>query len=129
MLDHDADSYEKISHAFTGGQPSGGLTRDHILDNITLYWLTGTATSSARLYWEFARGATAAFKHPPPHVSLSVAFTVFPGEIFQAPRHWVKSAYHNLIYFNGAAKGGHFAAWEEPQLFSEELRAAFRTLR
>ncbi|HEX7268541.1 MAG TPA: epoxide hydrolase [Streptosporangiaceae bacterium] len=129
MLDHDADSYEKISHAFAGGQPSGGLTRDHILDNITLYWLTGTATSSARLYWEFGRSATAAFKKPPPHVSLPVAFTVFPGEIFQAPRHWVKSAYHNLIYFNEAAKGGHFAAWEEPQLFSEELRAAFRTLR
>jgi hypothetical protein len=129
MLDHDADSYEKISHAFLDGQPSGNLTRDHILDNITLYWLTSTATSSARLYWEFGRGATAAFKHPPPHVSLPVAFTVFPGEIFQAPRHWVKRAYHNLIYFNEAAKGGHFAAWEEPQLFSEELRAAFRTLR
>jgi pimeloyl-ACP methyl ester carboxylesterase len=129
MLDHDADSYEKISHAFLDGQPSGGLTRDHILDNITLYWLTNTATSSARLYWEFGRSATAAFKKPPPHVSLPVAFTVFPGEIFQAPRHWVKSAYHNLIYFNEAAKGGHFAAWEEPQLFSEELRAAFRSLR
>jgi pimeloyl-ACP methyl ester carboxylesterase len=129
MLDHDADSYEKISHAFLDGRPSGGLTRDHILDNITLYWLTATATSSARLYWEFAQGATAAFKHPPPHVSLPVAFTVFPGEIFQAPRHWVKSAYHNLVYFHEAAKGGHFAAWEEPQLFSEELRAAFRTLR
>ena len=106
MLDHDADSYEKISRAFLEGQPSGGLTRDHILDNITLYWLTGTATSSARLYWEYARGATAAFKHPPPHVSLPVAFTVFPGEIFQAPRHWVKRAYHNLIYFHEAAKGG-----------------------
>ena len=78
MLDHDADSYQKISRAFTGGQPTGGLTRDHILDNITLYWLTGTATSSARLYWEGARGAKAAFKHPPPHVSLPVAFTVFP---------------------------------------------------
>jgi pimeloyl-ACP methyl ester carboxylesterase len=129
MLDHDADSYEKISRAFLEGQPSGGLTRDHILDNVTLYWLTGTATSSARLYWEFARGATAAFKHPPPHVSLPVAFTVFPGEIFQAPRHWVKRAYHNLVYFHEAAKGGHFAAWEEPQLFSEELRAAFRSLR
>jgi len=129
MLDHDADSYEKISHAFLDGQPSGGLTRDHILDNMTLYWLTGTATSSARLYWEFAQGATAAFKHPPPHVTLPVGFTVFPGEIFQAPRHWVKHAYHNLVYFHEAAKGGHFAAWEEPQLFSEELRAAFRTLR
>ena len=129
MLDHDADSYQKISRAFADGQPSGGLTRDHILDNITLYWLTGTATSAARLYWESGRGAMAAFKHPPPHVSLPVAYTVFPGEIFQAPRHWVKSAYHNLIYFHEAAKGGHFAAWEEPQLFSEELRAAFRTLR
>jgi pimeloyl-ACP methyl ester carboxylesterase len=129
MLDHDADSYEKISRAFADGQPSGNLTRDHILDNITLYWLTGTATSAARLYWESGRGAMAALKHPPPHVSLPVAYTVFPGEIFQAPRHWVKSAYHNLIYFNEAARGGHFAAWEEPQLFSEELRAAFRTLR
>jgi pimeloyl-ACP methyl ester carboxylesterase len=129
MLDHDADSYEKISRAFLGGQPSGGLTRNHILDNITLYWLTNTATSSARMYWESGRSATAAFKKAPPHVSLPVAYTVFPGEIFQAPRHWVKSAYHNLIYFNEAARGGHFAAWEEPQLFSEELRAAFRTLR
>jgi pimeloyl-ACP methyl ester carboxylesterase len=129
MLDHDADAYEKISRAFTGGQPSGGLTRDHVLDNITLYWLTSTAASAARLYWETGRGAKAAFKHPPPHLTLPVAYTVFPGELFQAPRHWVKSAYHNLIYFNEAAKGGHFAAWEEPQLFSEELRAAFRTLR
>jgi pimeloyl-ACP methyl ester carboxylesterase len=129
MLNHDADSYEKISRAFLGGQPSGGLTRNHILDNITLYWLTNTATSSARMYWESGRSATAAFKKAPPHVSLPVAYTVFPGEIFQAPRHWVKSAYHNLIYFNEAARGGHFAAWEEPQLFSEELRAAFRTLR
>jgi pimeloyl-ACP methyl ester carboxylesterase len=129
MLDHDADSYEKISRAFLEGQPSGGLTRDHVLDNITLYWLTNTAASAARLYWETGRSATAAFKHPPPHVSLPVAFTVFPGEIFQAPRHWVKSAYHNLIYFNEAAKGGHFAAWEEPQIFSEEMRAGFRSLR
>src|SRR5215831_2087963 len=129
MLDHDADAYEKISHAFTGGQPSGGLTRDHVLDNITLYWLTGTAASAARLYWETGRGAKAAIKHPPPHLTLPVAYTVFPDELFQAPRHWVKSAYHNLIYFNEAAKGGHFAAWEEPQLFSEEMRAAFRTLR
>ena len=129
MLDHDTDSYYKIASAFVDGKPAGNLTRDHILDNITLYWLTGTATSSARLYWEYARGATAAFKHPPPHVSLPVAFTVFPGEIFQAPRHWVKRAYHNLIYFHEAAKGGHFAAWEEPQLFADELRAAFRSLR
>jgi pimeloyl-ACP methyl ester carboxylesterase len=129
MLDHDADAYEKISRAFLEGQPSGGLTRDHVLDNITLYWLTSTAASAARLYWETGRGAKAAIKHPPPHLTLPAAYTVFPDELFQAPRHWVKSAYHNLIYFNEAERGGHFAAWEEPQLFSEEMRAAFRTLR
>jgi pimeloyl-ACP methyl ester carboxylesterase len=129
MLDHDADSYEKISRAFLDGKPSGNLTRDHIFDNITLYWLTNTATSAARLYWEFAQGAVAAFKDPPPHVTLPVAYTVFPGEIFQAPRHWVKKAYHNLIYYNEVDRGGHFAAWEEPQLFAEEMRAAFTSLR
>jgi pimeloyl-ACP methyl ester carboxylesterase len=129
MLDHDADSYEKISQAFLDGQPSGNLTRDHVLDNITLYWLTKTAASAARLYWETGLSATDAFKHPPPHVSLPVGFTVFPGEIFQAPRHWVKKAYHNLVYFNEVDKGGHFAAWEEPELFASELRAAFSTLR
>jgi len=129
MLDHDADSYEKISHAFLNGQPSGGLTRDHVLDNITMYWLTNTGTSAARLYWEFGQGVPAAIKDPPPHVTLPVAYTVFPGELFQAPRHWVKQAYHNLIYYNEAAKGGHFAAWEEPQIFAEEMRAAFRSLR
>ena len=129
MLDHDADSYEKISAAFLDGQPSGNLTRDHVLDNITLYWLTSTAASAARLYWETGRGTKAAIKQPPPHVTLPVGYTVFPGELFQAPRHWVKSAYHNLIYFNEVDKGGHFAAWEEPELFSEELRAAFRSLR
>jgi pimeloyl-ACP methyl ester carboxylesterase len=129
MLDHDADSYEKISRAFLDGQPSGNLTRDNVLDNITLYWVTGTAASAARLYWEFAQGATAALKHPPPHVSLPVAYTTFPGELFQAPRHWVKQAYHNLIYFNEADRGGHFAAWEEPELFAEEMRSAFRPLR
>jgi pimeloyl-ACP methyl ester carboxylesterase len=129
MLDHDADAYEKISAAFVDNQPSGGLTRDHVLDNITLYWLTGTAASAARLYWEGGRSANAALKQPPPHVSLPVAYTVFPGELFQAPRHWVKSAYHNLIYFNEADRGGHFAAWEEPELFATEIRAAFRSLR
>ena len=129
MLDHDADSYEKISHAFLDGKPSGNLSRDHVLDNITLYWLTNTAASASRLYWETGRVATAAFKDPPPHVSLPVAFTVFPGEIFQAPRHWVKEAYHNLIYFNEVDKGGHFAAWEEPELFAAEMRAAFKSLR
>jgi pimeloyl-ACP methyl ester carboxylesterase len=129
MLDHDADSYEKISLAFLDGQPSGNLTRDNVLDNITLYWVTSTAASAARLYWEFAQGASAALKHPPPHVSLPVAYTTFPGELFQAPRHWVKQAYHNLIYFNEAEKGGHFAAWEEPELFAGEMRAAFESLR
>jgi pimeloyl-ACP methyl ester carboxylesterase len=129
MLDHDADSYEKISHAFLDGQPSGNLTREHVLDNITLYWLTNTAASAARLYWETGKSATAALKQPPPHVMLPVGYTVFPEELFQAPRHWVKSAYHNLIYFNEAEAGGHFAAWEEPELFSEEVRAAFRSLR
>jgi pimeloyl-ACP methyl ester carboxylesterase len=129
MLDHDADSYEKISHAFLDGQPTGNLTREHVLDNITLYWLTNTATSAARVYWEESQGATAAFKNPPPHVTLPVAYTVFPDELFQAPKHWVKSAYHNLIYYNVADKGGHFAAWEEPELFAAEMRAAFQSLR
>jgi len=129
MLDHDADSYEKISHAFLDGEPSGNLTRDHVLDNITLYWLTNTATSAARVYWEEAQGGAAAFKNPPPHVTLPVGYTVFPDELFQPPKHWVKSAYHNLIYYNVAEKGGHFAAWEEPQLFAAEMRAAFKSLR
>jgi pimeloyl-ACP methyl ester carboxylesterase len=129
MLDHDTDSYEKISRVFAGGQPSGGLARDHILDNITLYWLTGTATSAARMYWESARAAAAAADHPVPEVSVPVAFTVFPGEIFQAPRSWAEQVYPNLIYFHEAGKGGHFAAWEEPDLFVAELQEAFRSLR
>ena len=129
MLDHDADSYEKISRAFLDGEPSGGLTRDAVLDNITLYWLTGTGASTSRLYWETGRSSKAAFKDPPPHVKLPVAYTVFPDELFQAPRHWVKHAYHNLVYFNEAEKGGHFAAWEEPEIFATEMRAAFRSLR
>jgi pimeloyl-ACP methyl ester carboxylesterase len=129
MLDHDADSYTKISHAFLGGEPSGGLTRDAVLDNITLYWITGTGASTSRLYWETNKAAAASFKDPPPHVKLPVGFTVFPDELFQAPRHWVKHSYHHLEYFNEAAKGGHFAAWEEPEIFAEEMRAAFRPLR
>jgi pimeloyl-ACP methyl ester carboxylesterase len=129
MLDHDADSYEKISRAFLEGQPTGGLTRDNVLDNITLYWLTGTGASTSRLYWETGAAAKASFKNPPPHVKLPVAYTVFPDELFQAPRHWVKHAYHNLVYFNEAEKGGHFAAWEEPELFATEMRAAFKSLR
>jgi pimeloyl-ACP methyl ester carboxylesterase len=132
MLDHDADSYAKISHAFLDGQPSGDLTRDRVLDNITVYWLTKSASSAARLYWEEARSTVAAIKQhqkPPAPVSLPVAFTVFPGEIYQAPRSWVEMVYPNLIYFNKVDKGGHFAAWEEPELFATEMRAAFRSLR
>jgi pimeloyl-ACP methyl ester carboxylesterase len=129
MLDHDADSYEKISSAFLEGQPSGNLTRDNVLDNITLYWLTNTAASAARLYWETNKSTSAAIKKPPPHVMLPVGYTVFPGELFQAPRHWIKSAYHDLVYFNEADRGGHFAAWEEPELFATEMRAAFTSLR
>jgi pimeloyl-ACP methyl ester carboxylesterase len=129
MLDHDADSYEKISRAFLGGPPSGGLTRDRIVDNITLYWLTDTAASAARMYWEAARSAAAAAGQLPPEVSLPVAFTVFPGEIFQAPRSWAERVYPNLSYFNEVDRGGHFAAWEEPDLFAAELREAFSALR
>jgi pimeloyl-ACP methyl ester carboxylesterase len=125
MLDHDADSYQKITRAFLDGQPAGNLTRDRIADNITLYWLTRSATSAARLYWESGQAAAA----PPVATSLPVGFTVFPGEIFQAPRSWVENVYPNLIYFNEVDRGGHFAAWEEPELFSAELRAAFRSLR
>ena len=131
MLDHDTDSYDKISRAFLGGHPTGGLTRDRIVDNMTLYWLTNTATSSARLYWENFRtifGAIASGAKAP-ELSLPVAFTVFPDEIFQAPRNWAEKVYPNLIYFNEADKGGHFAAWEEPEIFASELRAAFRSLR
>jgi len=131
MLDHDADSYEKISRAFLDGQPAGGLTRDRIVDNMTLYWLTNTATSSARLYWENFRTifASIASGEKSPELSLPVAFTVFPDEIFQAPRSWADAVYPNLIYFNEADKGGHFAAWEEPEIFASELHTAFRSLR
>jgi pimeloyl-ACP methyl ester carboxylesterase len=129
MLDHDTDAYYKISRAFTGGQPSGGLTRDHIVDNITLYWLTGTGASAARSYWEEGQENARAAGQAPRPVSIPVGFTTFPGEIWRTPRSWVEKAYPNVIYFNEVDKGGHFAAWEEPGLFSEELRAAFRPLR
>jgi pimeloyl-ACP methyl ester carboxylesterase len=129
MLDHDTDSYYKISRAFVNGQPSGGLTRDHILDNITAYWLTGTGASAARSYWEGGRAQALAAGQAPPEVKLPVGFTTFPGEIFQAPRSWVEKSYPNLTYFNKAARGGHFAAWEEPELFATEIRAAFTSLR
>jgi pimeloyl-ACP methyl ester carboxylesterase len=131
MLDHDTDSYYKISRAFLEGQPAGNLTRDHILDNITLYWLTGTGASAARSYWEGGRAQAlaAAAGQAPPTVTLPVGFTTFPDEIFRAPRSWVEQLYSHVIYFNEADRGGHFAAWEEPQLFSEEIRAGFRPLR
>ena len=131
LLDHDTDSYYKISRAFVGAEPVGGLTRKSIVDNITLYWLTGTAASAARSYWEDGRALAAAIAsgQPPPPVSVPVGFTTFPGEIWASPRSWVEAVYPDLAYFNAVDKGGHFAAWEEPQLFSEELRAAFSSLR
>jgi pimeloyl-ACP methyl ester carboxylesterase len=129
MLDHDTDAYYKISSAFVDGKPSGGLTRDHILDNISLYWLTATGASAARSYWENGQAAAQAAGKTPPEVSLPVGFTTFPGEIWRTPRSWVEKAYPNVSYFNEVDKGGHFAAWEEPELFSAEVRAAFRSLR
>jgi pimeloyl-ACP methyl ester carboxylesterase len=129
MLDHDTDSYEKISRAFVDGQPTGNLTRDRIVDNITLYWLTGTGASAAREYWESGRAAALSAGHVPPEVTVPVAFTTFPGEIFRAPRSWAEKAYPTLMYFNKVDKGGHFAAWEEPELFATEMRAAFKSLR
>jgi pimeloyl-ACP methyl ester carboxylesterase len=130
MLDHDTDSYHKISHAFVDGEPVGNLTRDHILDNVTLYWMTGTGASAARSYWEaYGPDAPAAGRQPRPPSSLPVGFTTFPGEIWRTPRSWVEASYPNVIYFNEVDRGGHFAAWEEPELFSEELRAAFATVR
>jgi pimeloyl-ACP methyl ester carboxylesterase len=129
MLDHDTDSYYKISHAFLDKQPSGHLTRDAILDNITLYWLTGTGASAAREYWENTRAAAQAAGQPRPEVKLPVGFTTFPGEIWRTPRSWVDKAYPNVSYFHEADRGGHFAAWEEPELFAAEMRAAFSPLR
>jgi pimeloyl-ACP methyl ester carboxylesterase len=129
MLDHDTDAYYKISRAFVDGQPSGGLTRDHILDNITVYWLTGTGASAARSYWESGRAQALAAGQAPPPVTIPVGFTAFPDEIFRAPRSWAERGYPTLTYFNEAAKGGHFAAWEQPELFATEIRAAFRSLR
>ena len=129
MLDHDTDAYEKISRAFVDGQPSGGLTQDHVLDNISMYWLTGTGASAARSYWESGRAQALAAGRAPSQVSLPVGFTTFPGEIFRAPRSWVEQGYPSLSYFNEAGKGGHFGAWEEPDLFATEIRAAFQPLR
>jgi pimeloyl-ACP methyl ester carboxylesterase len=130
IVDHDTDAYYKIAAAFTEDRPSGGLTRDHILDNITLYWLTATGASAARSYWEaYGADAPGAGQAPPPDVRIPFAFTTFPGEIWRTPRSWVEASYSNVVYFNEVEKGGHFAAWEEPEIFANELRAAFRTLR
>jgi pimeloyl-ACP methyl ester carboxylesterase len=122
MLDHDARSYDLIARVFAGA--SEGLTPDDVLDNVTLYWLTNTAVSSARLYWESKLAFFA-----PKGVTLPVAVSVFPDEIYAAPRSWATQAYPNLIHFNRLDRGGHFAAWEQPELFSQEMRAAFRSLR
>jgi pimeloyl-ACP methyl ester carboxylesterase len=131
MLDHDTDSYYKISRAFVDGEPVGNLTRDNIVDDITLYWLTGTGASAARWYWEFGRAqaAAGAAGQAPPPVAVPVGYTNFPGEVFPAPRSWVEVVFPGLAYFNEVDTGGHFAAWEEPELFSTEVRAAFRSLR
>jgi pimeloyl-ACP methyl ester carboxylesterase len=130
MADHDTDAYYKISRAFVDGQPSGNLTRDHILDNMTLYGLTGTGASAARSYWEaYGPDAPAAGGQPLPPPTIPFGFTTFPGEIWRTPRSWVEASYPNVIYFHEVDKGGHFAAWEEPELFSSELRAAFSSLR
>jgi pimeloyl-ACP methyl ester carboxylesterase len=129
IFDHDTDAYYKISSAFVDDKPSGGLTRDHILDNVTLYWLTGTGASAARSYWENGQATARAAGQTPPPVKVPVGFTQFPGEIVRSPRSWVELAYPTLTYFNKVDKGGHFAAWEEPELFATEIRGAFRTLR
>jgi pimeloyl-ACP methyl ester carboxylesterase len=122
ILDHDALSYELIARVFDG-QPEG-LTRDDILDNITHYWLTNTAVSSSRLYWENKLSFVA-----PKNVAIPVAVSVFPDEIYTVSRSWAERAYPKLIHYNKLDKGGHFAAWEQPQLFSAEVRAGFRPLR
>src|SRR5262245_28341291 len=115
---------------YNNGEPERRLNRDDVLDNVTLYWLTSTATSAARLYWETAgQSVVLAAAQKTAEISLPVAITVFPEEVYRAPETWARRAYRNLIYFHEVDKGGHFAAWEEPELFSEELRAAFRSLR
>jgi len=123
LIDHDARSYTHIAELFAG-QPFGNITRDDILDNVTLYWLTNTAVSSARIYWENKFGFFA-----PKHVAIPVAVSAFPEEVVQTPRSWAQQAYPKLIYYNKLDKGGHYAAWEQPTLFVSEVRAAFKSLR
>jgi len=122
LLDHDARSYALITRVFDGQRE--GLTRDDVLDNVTLYWLTNTPVSSARIYWE---NKSAFFA--PKHVAIPVAVSAFPDEVVQTPRSWAQSAYPKLIYYNRLEKGGHFAAWEQPEIFANEVRAAFKSLR
>jgi pimeloyl-ACP methyl ester carboxylesterase len=130
MIDHDTDSYYKIAGAFVDGKPAGNLTRDNVLDNVTTYWLTGTGASAARSYWEaYGPDAPAAGGQPLPPPTIPTAFTTFPGEIWRTPRSWAEKSYPSLTYFNEVDRGGHFAAWEEPELFSKELRAAFASVR
>jgi pimeloyl-ACP methyl ester carboxylesterase len=124
MLDHDAWSLEDISRAFVEEQPVGNLTRDEVLDNVTLYWLTNTGVSASRLYWENKLGF-----FDVKGVSVPTAVSVFPNELYQASRVWAEQAYPNLIYFNEVDKGNHFAAWQEPELFATEVRAGFQPLR
>src|SRR5438093_1961473 len=123
MLDHDARSYEDIAKAFAG-EPVGNLTRDEVLDNITLTWVTNTGISSGRLYWQNTLGF-----FDVKDVKVPAAISVFPRELYKAPRSWAEQAYPNLIYFNEVDQGNHFAAWQEPELFTTEVRAAFRSLR
>jgi hypothetical protein len=124
MLDHDARSYDDIAQAFVDGTPVDGLTRDEVLDNITFTWLTNTGISSARLDWENKLGF-----FDVKGVTVPAAVSVFPRGLYQAPRSWAEWAYPTLIYFNEVDKGNHFAAWQEPELFSQEVRAAFRSRR
>jgi len=126
ILDHDIRSYELIARVFDG--QSEGLTKDDILDNITLYWVTNTAQPAARLYWEATQVATGGF-FDPRNIKIPVAVSVFPDEIYAAPQNWAEKAYPKLIHYNKLSKGGHFAAWEQPQAFTEELRASFKSLR
>ena len=123
MLNHDASSYSDIADAFAG-HPVGNLTRDEVLDNVTFYWLTHTEISSARLYWENTFDFFGVH-----NVAIPAAVSVFPKEIYKAPRSWADKAYPKLIYFNEVDRGCHFAAWQEPVLFAAEVRAGFRSLR
>jgi pimeloyl-ACP methyl ester carboxylesterase len=122
--------YDKFAAwTYSGGDPERSLTKDEMLDDITLYWLTNSATSSAQLYWENNTNNFNVVEQKTAQIKVPVGVTVFPGEIYQAPRSWTERAYPNLTYFNKVDKGGHFAAWEEPLLYAQEVRAAFRPLR